>query len=116
MLTPEDKRRAEEIFELLLEMPDGDREDFMARRCADQPELAAEVRLLMAHYQAAPPGFLQSPASDRTARETLEVIGPYQLQEVLGEGGMGVVYRAHQTSPVVRTVALKILKLGMDSQ
>jgi serine/threonine protein kinase/Tfp pilus assembly protein PilF len=44
------------------------------------------------------------------------VIGPYKLLQVIGEGGMGVVYMAEQSQPVRRTVALKILKPGMDSR
>lgn len=43
-------------------------------------------------------------------------IGPYQIREVLGEGGMAVVYLAEQSEPVKRTVALKIIKPGMDSR
>jgi eukaryotic-like serine/threonine-protein kinase len=43
-------------------------------------------------------------------------IGPYKLIDVLGEGGMGVVYRAEQTVPVRRRVALKVLKPGMDTE
>ena len=43
-------------------------------------------------------------------------IGPYILRETLGEGGMGVVYGAEQTEPVQREVALKIIKLGMDTK
>lgn len=45
-----------------------------------------------------------------------ERIGPYVLHEVLGEGGMGTVYRALQTEPVSREVALKIIKPGMDTR
>jgi serine/threonine protein kinase len=42
-------------------------------------------------------------------------IGPYQLLEQIGSGGMGTVYRAEQTRPVKRQVALKIIKAGMDT-
>jgi len=42
-------------------------------------------------------------------------IGPYKIRQVLGEGGFGVVYEAEQTAPVTRSVALKVIKPGMDS-
>ncbi|HEY6547448.1 MAG TPA: protein kinase, partial [Vicinamibacteria bacterium] len=45
-----------------------------------------------------------------------ERIGPYRITGVLGSGGMGVVFRAEQTEPVQREVALKIIKLGMDTK
>ncbi len=44
------------------------------------------------------------------------IAGRYTLHEVLGEGGMGTVYRAAQTEPVKRQVALKLIKVGMDSR
>jgi len=43
-------------------------------------------------------------------------VGPYQLCEIVGEGGMGVVYLAEQESPIKRRVALKVIKPGMDSK
>jgi serine/threonine protein kinase len=43
-------------------------------------------------------------------------IGPYTLLESIGEGGFGVVFVAAQEEPIKRRVALKIIKLGMDSQ
>jgi WD40 repeat protein len=44
------------------------------------------------------------------------IAGRYTLREVLGEGGMGAVYRAEQSQPVKRQVALKLIKTGMDSR
>jgi len=42
-------------------------------------------------------------------------VGHYRLLQVLGEGGMGRVYLAEQTEPLRRRVALKVIKLGMDT-
>lgn len=44
------------------------------------------------------------------------LIGRYKLLQNIGEGGMGIVYMAEQTEPVIRKVALKIIKLGMDTK
>ncbi|MGH7176947.1 MAG: serine/threonine-protein kinase, partial [Tepidisphaeraceae bacterium] len=43
-------------------------------------------------------------------------IGPYHILEAVGEGGMGTVYRAEQRAPIQRIVAVKIIKLGMDTR
>ncbi|MBX7207785.1 MAG: serine/threonine protein kinase [Verrucomicrobiaceae bacterium] len=56
-----------------------------------------------------------SPVGDGPEREGDE-LGPYRLVERIGEGGFGDVWRAEQTRPVRRTVALKVLKPGMDSR
>jgi serine/threonine protein kinase len=43
-------------------------------------------------------------------------VGPYLIRELIGEGGMGSVYRAEQRAPIQRVVALKLIKLGMDTR
>ena len=52
----------------------------------------------------------------RITEEPGTVIGRYKLLEKIGEGGFGAVYMADQREPVKRRVALKILKLGMDTR
>src|SRR5271166_5954625 len=71
----------------------------------------------------APPNFTgpyspegQESSASRTINEGPgTVIGPYKLLQQIGEGGFGVVYMAEQLEPVRRTVALKIIKPGMDT-
>jgi len=72
----------------------------------------ADETLPFTPRESAPPS--TKPAlSAPVAADTL--IGPYRLGEKLGEGGFGVVWKAEQTSPLKRTVALKLVKPGFDS-
>src|SRR2546427_10127841 len=54
--------------------------------------------------------------SDTLTERTGTMIGRYKLLQQIGEGGMGVVYMAEQEEPVRRRVALKVIKLGMDTR
>jgi hypothetical protein len=99
-----------------------ERRAFLDQACGDD-ELRGEVgALLAAHEQAG--SFLETSASVvvGTAEESPvgegpgAVIGPYQLLQQIGEGGMGVVFLAEQQQPVRRQVALKVIKPGMDSR
>ena len=63
--------------------------------------------LLQSRLDASTNPFLQDSIPDS--------IGPYTILGVLGEGGLGVVYRALQTKPIRREVALKLVKRGMDT-
>src|SRR5512140_1003981 len=45
-----------------------------------------------------------------------ERVGPYRILRQVGAGGMGVVYEAEQERPLRRRVALKVIKLGMDTR
>jgi hypothetical protein len=96
---------------------------YLDQACAGDEELRRQVsRLLRAHREAGSvPGAATSEhgdtATDQPAAEAAGgVIGPYQLLEGIGEGGMGTVYLAQQTAPVKRLVALKVIKPGMDSK
>src|SRR5690348_13090939 len=56
------------------------------------------------------------PSRKRTPNTSPEFIGHYRVVETIGEGGMGIVYKAEQREPVRRVVALKVIKLGMDTR
>src|SRR5262249_51625795 len=62
---------------------------------------------------AAPGDMATAPAGGTVIGQS---IGPYKLLSILGEGGMGIVYLAEQSQPVRRRVALKVIKLGMDTR
>jgi eukaryotic-like serine/threonine-protein kinase len=54
--------------------------------------------------------------SDGPPPRTYAIIGPYRLTVMLGIGGMGEVWRAEQSEPIHRTVAIKLIKAGMDTR
>jgi eukaryotic-like serine/threonine-protein kinase len=120
---PADRQRAKDIFvDLVSNVPPDEWGDRLAETCAGDVALESHVRaLLRAH--AEPGTFMDQPAVANIA--TLDspiterpgtVIGPYKLLQQIGEGGMGVVFMAEQTEPIQRTVALKIIKPGMDTR
>jgi tetratricopeptide (TPR) repeat protein len=100
---------------------------YLAEECGNDAALLARVqRLLRASENAGdfleePPTALHGlaeadPLANELGDNTGERIGRYKLLEKIGEGGCGVVYLAEQEEPVRRRVALKIIKLGMDTR
>jgi len=120
--------REKDIFlEALDRSSPEERSAIVLSTCGDDAALVARVEeLLKAHAGAGnflrgdPEGAICSAAAASAGESLSEgpgtVIGRYRLLEKIGEGGFGVVYMAEQREPVKRKVALKIIKLGMDTR
>ncbi len=108
-MTPERYNRINELFDAALDLPASDRPAYLSSACPDNPSLLQQVNQLLATHERAA-NFLVPSDAPPTA------IGPYKIQRVLGEGGMGTVYLATQAEPIRRDVALKIIKPGMGSK
>src|SRR5713226_4539069 len=122
------------LFSAVLELPASQRAAYLAAACADDRALRLHLEdLLRVHEEAMPfleapaPGAQESPmeaeAPSATVRFSVPLaekaggrIGRYKLLQQIGEGGCGVVYMAQQEEPVRRRVALKVIKLGMDTK
>src|SRR5271155_4322096 len=124
------------VFAAALELPADQRGAYLDQACAGNLALRRQVEaLLRVHDDAGnffdklssvarptsaegempgPSGTIRFPASP--AEKPGDRIGRYKLLQQIGEGGCGVVYMAEQEQPVRRQVALKVIKLGMDTK
>ena len=110
-----DRRRhalVRELFAAAASLPPAERAAFLAKARADHGALVDEVATLL----DSPGDTADLRPPDPQTAAALPQVPPYRLLEVLGEGGMGTVYLAEQLAPVRRRVALKLIKLGMDSK
>ena len=122
MTTPLDE---EELFAAALALSGLAREAYLGRACGADAQLRSRLEALLVAYGDSG-SFMEKPPEGALARAVTQlaprpeagagdVIGRYKLLQVIGEGGCGVVYMAEQEEPVRRRVALKIIRLGMDT-
>src|SRR5712691_5996328 len=116
-MKPERWSEVERLYHAALGRAEGDRRAFLRDVCGADEELQREVESLLAQPAASADAFLAEPAAVVAAQLVSDVgasvltgrrLGTYQLQSLLGAGGMGEVYRARDTK-LGRDVAIKIL-------
>ena len=124
-----DSSVAEDVFSGALARTPVDRPAYLAKACGNDERLRQRVEALLRAHDATE-GFLpEQPGMSATkipvvaneiaaafTEQPGDRIGRYKLREKIGEGGCGAVYMAEQEEPVRRKVALKIIKLGMDTK
>jgi eukaryotic-like serine/threonine-protein kinase len=131
------KQLEDAVFFTALHVTDAyQRKVFLDQSCADNPALRSVVDEMLASQEDAErlldrghsafhltADEFQTAASEKVVAESKPVderagtqIDRYKLLQRIGEGGCGVVYMAEQETPVRRRVALKIIKLGMDTK
>ncbi len=113
-----DAKSVEELFQQAIDLPPDQRRRFLDERCGSDEALRLEVESLLRYEREAPESFLERPPGSAPvpADAPGTRIGRYKIIEAIGEGAFGDVYLAEQTTPVRRWVALKVVKLGMDTK
>ena len=115
--------RLNDVFDRAADLPPSERAAYLDAACAGDEAMRVEVEALLA-AEADAGQFLADPSYDAAevaarvigSETTGSVINPYTLVRPLGDGGFGTVFLAEQSRPVRRSVALKIIKLGMDTR
>src|ERR1700690_3911535 len=109
-MTPEDWQKVKELCHLALEQPPEQRSVFLAQACPNDEPLRREVESMIAR-QTAGKGILEAPVWEKLNRIPA-TLGRYRVLHLVGEGGMGSVYKVEQDRPH-RVVALKVIKPGL---
>src|SRR5437667_6193782 len=123
---PSPQNREEALFQAAVQLTGAERASCWNGACLGDNALRQRLEALLAAHDQ-PDNLL--PTQAEAARPTIKLdladapdeavgqtLGRYKLLERVGEGGCGVVYVAEQTEPVRRRVALKVIKLGMDTK
>ena len=106
------------IFDAASEVPLEQRTPFLETECRGDAEMKSEIESLLASSEMAE-SFLERPPAEvvlQTGASSRRRVGPYELAEEIGHGGMGLVYRAvRRDQGFERVVAVKLVKRGMDT-
>jgi serine/threonine protein kinase/WD40 repeat protein len=115
-----DIERVEALFDRAIGFRPDEREAYLAGACGQDSALLGRVRVLLQAHEVGERILPERPWREARAGLMAEQPGDridrYKLLEQIGEGGCGVVYMAEQEEPVRRRVALKVIKLGMDTK
>jgi eukaryotic-like serine/threonine-protein kinase len=114
----------EDLFSEALAIPDpAKRQAYLQQACGDDDALRSRIKRLLQAADRSGRFFghvdradAENAEPDEPGEQPGDWIGPYRLLERIGEGGFGTVYVAEQERPIRRRVALKIIKLGMDTR
>jgi serine/threonine protein kinase/tetratricopeptide (TPR) repeat protein len=118
--------REEAIFEGALQLSPEQREAYIQAACGGDVTLMEQIRDLIRFHEKGG-GPLETPAVASPPNPPIvpdlppgekpgDKIGNYKILQIIGEGGCGSVFMAEQEQPVRRRVALKVIKLGMDTK
>lgn len=102
----------QERFLECLQLSETERSSYLQRCCSGDTVFQQRIERLLAAHQRAEDAELAPPVSPS---EMPTKVGRYRVIDLLGEGGMAVVYEAEQMAPIQRRVALKIVKFGFDT-
>ena len=123
-MTPERWQEVKQLLDRMLAFAPAERGAALEQVGGNDPQLRAEVESLLQAHEVHP-DFLDQPYSSTAGLGTLgdsdawigRVLGPYRLEQHIGEGGMGTVYRAVRADGLYeRSVAVKLIRSGLSTR